>query len=178
MFDQQCLHRTRSFCCQVWPFPQVSLFIWKRILFVFSVSEKSASLSCIFELSLPFHSSKHWWEYAHNGIQHRDVIVIKNLQFHPSTRIQQIGIFQNVHSGDKIWKDAFSLTVFTGYVWTPVGQTAEEISAFIQNGYFYAVIFLTVLYAGLPFIFDRFSCEEGRFHVYEKSSERELYLSF
>ena len=35
-----------------------------------------------------------------------------------------VGVFKNPHSGERFWKDAFSVTVFTGYVWTE-GQTEE-----------------------------------------------------
>ena len=106
-----CLPRARPFSCAHYfqtpaivldrfvvkfvPFPQVSLFIWKRICLFFLRFEKSSRLlSCVFESSLPFHTKTHWWEYARNGIQHRDVIVIKNLRIHLCTQIQQIGIFK------------------------------------------------------------------------------------
>ena len=137
---QQCLHRTRPFCCKFSPFHKYS-FSSENGFSVFPFWGKSASLNCVFESSLPSHTNTHWWEYVHTGIQHRDLIVIKNLRFHPSTRIQQIDInfSKNLHSGENFWKDAFSLNaVFTGYVWTPsyagtVGQTGEEISAFMQK---------------------------------------------
>ena len=48
-----------------------------------------------------------------------DVIVFKNLPFHPSTRVQQSGLHR---------KNAFSVTVFTGR--QAVGQTREKI--FVQ----------------------------------------------
>ena len=34
-------------------------------------------------------------------------------------------VFKNLHSEERFWKDAFSVTVFTGYVWT-VGRTGEK----------------------------------------------------
>ena len=34
-------------------------------------------------------------------------------------------VFKNLHSEESFWKDAFSVTVFTGYVWT-VGRTGEK----------------------------------------------------
>jgi len=66
---------------------------------------------------------------AFTGNQHRDVIVFKNLRFHASRRVQQNGVFKNLHSGERFWKDAFSVIVFTGYEWT-VGQTGEKKSVF------------------------------------------------
>ena len=34
-------------------------------------------------------------------------------------------VFKNLHSEERFWKDAFSVTVFTGYVWT-IGRTGEK----------------------------------------------------
>ena len=42
------------------------------------------------------------------------------------------GVFENIHSGERFWSDAFSVTVFNGYVLT-VGQTGEKISFFKQK---------------------------------------------
>ena len=33
-----------------------------------------------------------------------DIIVFKNLRFHPSTRKREAGIFKNLHCGDCSWK--------------------------------------------------------------------------
>ena len=110
---------------------------------------------------------------AFTDIQHSDVIVFKNLRFHPSTeekspmvrqtileqleewhvivscdqlgetlraaptrlpstRVQQNGVLKTLQSGEQFWKDAFSVTVSTGSVWT--GEKREKkISAFKQK---------------------------------------------
>ena len=47
-----------------------------------------------------------------------DIIVFENLRLRPPTRKQKAGVLENLHSGERFWKDAFSVTVFTGYVWT------------------------------------------------------------
>ena len=63
------------------------------------------------------------------------IIVFENLRFRPTTRKRETGVFKNPHSGERFWKDAFSVIIFTGYVRT-VGQTAEKKSAFSnKNGY-------------------------------------------
>ena len=97
------------------PSTSIPFYLKTDLFFFLRFQKNSCLLRCVFESSLPFHTKAHWWEYAHNGIQHLDVIVIKNLRFHPRTRIQQIGIFKNLHSVENFWKDAFSLNaVFTG----------------------------------------------------------------
>ena len=50
------------------------------------------------------------------GIQHRKVIVFKNLHFHPSTPVKQNRVFK------------------TGYVWR-VGPTGEKTLFWNKNGY-------------------------------------------
>ena len=57
-----------------------------------------------------------------------NIIVFKNLRFHPST-LKRVA---SVHSGERFWKDAFSVTVFPECVWM-VGQTGERISIFKQK---------------------------------------------
>ena len=104
---QQCLHRTRPFCCKFSPFHKYS-FSSENGFSVFPFWEKSASLNCVFESSLPSHTNTRWWEYVHTGIQHRDLIVIKNLRFHPSTRIQQIDIFKK----PPLWREFLKRCVF------------------------------------------------------------------
>ena len=42
-----------------------------------------------------------------------------------STRRRDASVLKNLHSGERFLKGAFSLTVFTGYLWT-VGQTGEK----------------------------------------------------
>ena len=54
-----------------------------------------------------------------------DIIVFEILRIHKSTRRRKAGVFKNLNAGELFWKDAFSVTVFTGYEWT-VGQTGEE----------------------------------------------------
>ena len=44
---------------------------------------------------------------ALTGVHHRDVIVFKNVCFHPSTRVQQNGVFENLFSGERFRKDTF-----------------------------------------------------------------------
>ena len=58
-----------------------------------------------------------------------DIIEFENLRFRPSTCKQEASVFKNFHSGERFWKDAFSVIVFTGYVWT-VGQTKEKYIRF------------------------------------------------
>ena len=43
---------------------------------------------------------------------------IRNLHFCQSTRKRKTGVFKNLYSGERLWKDEFSVTVFSGYVWT------------------------------------------------------------
>ena len=52
------------------------------------------------------------WE--RDCIQHQDVVVFRTLRFHSSTRVQQNGVFKNLHSGERFRKNAFSVTAFTG----------------------------------------------------------------
>ena len=54
-----------------------------------------------------------------------DIIVFENLHFRPPTREQKDVVFKNLHSGERFWKKALSMTFFTGYVWT-VGQPEEK----------------------------------------------------
>ena len=64
-----------------------------------------------------------------------DIIVLKNLHVLASTCKREAKVFKNLHSGERFWKDAFTVIVFIGYVWT-VGQAGEKkISVFKQNGY-------------------------------------------
>ena len=53
------------------------------------------------------------------------IIVFENLRFRKSTRKRVARILKNLHSEERCYKDAFSVTVFTEYVWT-VGQTGEK----------------------------------------------------
>ena len=54
-----------------------------------------------------------------------DIIVFENLRFRPSKRKREASVFKNLHSGERFWKDAFWVTVFTRYV-LMVGQTGEQ----------------------------------------------------
>ena len=56
-------------------------------------------------------------------------MVFENLRFRSSTRKRETGVFKNLHSGERFWKDGFLVIVFIGYVRT-VGQTAEKKCAF------------------------------------------------
>ena len=51
--------------------------------------------------------------------------ILENLRFRLSSRKREAGVFKNLLCGERFLKDAFSVTVFTGYVWT-VGQTGEK----------------------------------------------------
>ena len=51
--------------------------------------------------------------------------ILENLRFRLSSRKREAGVFKNVLCGERFLKDAFSVTVFNGYVWT-VGQTGEQ----------------------------------------------------
>ena len=63
-----------------------------------------------------------------------DIIVLEKVRFRPSTRVrkQEAGFLKNLHSGERFWKDAFSVTAFTEYVWM-VGQTGKNIYPLIQT---------------------------------------------
>ena len=63
-----------------------------------------------------------------------DIIVFENLCFCPSTRKQKAGVFKDFNPGEHFWKDAFSVIVFTRYlyVWT-VGQTGEKIMSVFKQ---------------------------------------------
>ena len=63
-----------------------------------------------------------------------DIIVFEILGIHTYTRKRKAGVFKNLNSGELFWKDAFSVTVFTGHEWT-VGQTGEKKSPFKKNGF-------------------------------------------
>ena len=55
-----------------------------------------------------------------------EFIVFVNLYFRPSTSKRKASVFKNdLHSGERVSKDPFSVTVFTGNGWT-VGQTGEK----------------------------------------------------
>ena len=58
------------------------------------------------------------------------IIVFEILRIHTYTRKRKVGVFRNLNSGELFWRDAFSVTVFTGYEWT-VGQ----ISVLKKNGF-------------------------------------------
>ena len=47
-----------------------------------------------------------------------DIIEFEYLCFRPFTRKREAGVFKNLHSGKSFWKDAFSVTVLTGCLWT------------------------------------------------------------
>ena len=65
-----------------------------------------------------------------NKYMMNDIIVFENLRFRPSTRKRKAGFFRSLHSGKRfLWKDAFSVTVFTRYVLTVV-QTSEKNHSF------------------------------------------------
>ena len=49
------------------------------------------------------------------------------LPFRPPTVKWKADVFKDLHSVECSWKDAFSVTLFTGYVWT-VGQTSGKPS--------------------------------------------------
>ena len=53
--------------------------------------------------------------------------ILENLRFRLSSRKREAGVFKNLLCGERFLKDAFSVTVFTGYVWT-VGQTGEKLN--------------------------------------------------
>ena len=40
----------------------------------------------------------------------------KAFAFRPSTHKREAGLSKNLHAGERFWKDAFSVTTFTGYV--------------------------------------------------------------
>ena len=63
-----------------------------------------------------------------------DIIVSEKVRFGPSTRVrkQEAGFLKNLLSGERFWKDAFSVTVSTEYVWM-VGQTGKNIYPLIQT---------------------------------------------
>ena len=64
-----------------------------------------------------------------------DIIVFENLRFRLSTRERMASSLKNLHSGERCYKDAFSVTVFTEKVWT-TGQTGGKKSPFSnKNGY-------------------------------------------
>ena len=54
--------------------------------------------------------------------------------FRPSTRKREWEFLKMLASGERFWKGAFSVTVFTGYVWT-VGQTGgkKDLFRFLGN---------------------------------------------
>ena len=47
-----------------------------------------------------------------------DIIVFENLGFGPFKRKWEAGVFKSLHSEERFCKAAFSVTVFTRYVWT------------------------------------------------------------
>ena len=63
-----------------------------------------------------------------------DIILFENLHFRPPTRKQKAGVFENLHSGERFWKDALSMTFFTRYVWT-LGQPEENSLFSVRNVY-------------------------------------------
>ena len=59
------------------------------------------------------------------------IIEAENLCLSPATRKWEAGVFKNLHSGEK--KMPFSVTVFTGYVWTPCRPNRGKIFVFKQK---------------------------------------------
>ena len=71
---------------------------------------------------------------AFTGIQQRDVIVVKKTPFSSlSTRVQQNGVSKHLHSGERLWKDAFSVIIFTGYVKCGQQTKPGEKNSFVLN---------------------------------------------
>ena len=54
---------------------------------------------------------------------------LENPSFSPSTRKRVASVFKILHSAERFWKDAFSVTVFTDYVWT-LSQTGGKTLRF------------------------------------------------
>ena len=61
-----------------------------------------------------------------------DIIIFRNLYFRSFISKQKDGVFKNLHSGERFWKDPFLVTVFTGYVWT-IGETGEKKYLFLNQ---------------------------------------------
>ena len=53
----------------------------------------------------------------------------RKVPFSPSTRKHENGVFKDFHSEERLRKVVFSVTVFTGYVWTE-GQFVKKKSRF------------------------------------------------
>ena len=69
---------------------------------------KRYSYSAFVPLSFSLHENAFDTETcALTGVHHRDVIVFKNVCFHPSTRIQQNSVFEHLYSGERLRKDTF-----------------------------------------------------------------------
>lgn len=74
-----------------------------------------------------------WFSLLSHAIQHCDKIIFKKLCFHLSTKAQQNGILKNLHSGERFWKDAFSVTIFTGFVWMESQSMRRKKSVFKEE---------------------------------------------
>ena len=80
-----------------------------------------------------FCPSNHLWCMRIAGIWARNVIVFTYFRFHPSTRVVCTGQ-RSFLKCPVFLKEAFSVTVFTGYVWK-VGQTGKKSPFSNQNWY-------------------------------------------
>ena len=101
---------------------------------------ENASTRSVFESFSPVHtktrkrypllSMRHATMYLNDVFLVYDIIVFFNLHFCPSTRKRKSGVFKlNVCSGERFWKDEFSVNVFTGCV-LAVGQTGGKNTRF------------------------------------------------
>ena len=97
------------------------LDIFENGFFICRFQKKYPSTRSIFESFSPVHMKtlKRWkydnmpyWEMCHNDVWHR----IRKPPFSSVYLNAKSQRFQNLHSGKRFWKGAFSLTDFIGYV--------------------------------------------------------------
>ena len=109
--------------------------VLKRRFFFPPFAKKYASTRSAFESFSPIHTKTMEIRLKYDSILHRACVmpVVNDAWscmtscFRPSSRKRQAGrVSKNLRSAGCFWKDAFSVTVFTGYVWT-VGQTGVKI---------------------------------------------------
>ena len=64
-----------------------------------------------------------------------DIIVFENLRFRTSTRKRKARVFKNLHSGERFWKDPFSVTAppDTCGRWVKLGGGGGGISVFKEK---------------------------------------------
>ena len=117
----------------LWPHPHASGYFWKQIFFS-SVFKKYASTRSVFKSFSPVHTKKlKRWKYQSIPFGACVMLEVYDLWHHHHLKtsiftcphVNEKPAFSKPHSGERFWKNVFSVTVFTRYVWM-VGPTGDK----------------------------------------------------